>query len=76
MGNIDQIIAEVSSLDAARQARLLVYLGQLKAEQKQQGEIQLTAEQTRARDEIAAALTAFRVTLAGYKFDREEANAR
>jgi hypothetical protein len=76
MGNIDRIIAEVASLDEARQAKLLAYVEQLKAEQKQGLGIELTADQARARDEVAAALTSFRLPLAGYKFDREEANAR
>jgi hypothetical protein len=75
MGNIDRIIAEASSLDEARQAKLLAYVKQLRAEQQARG-IQLTADQARTRDEIAAALAPFRVSLAGYKFNREEANAR
>jgi hypothetical protein len=76
MGNIDRIIAEASSLDETRQARLLAYVKQLKEEQKQTHRIELTADQVRARDEITAALASFRLPLAGYKFDREEANAR
>lgn len=76
MGNIDRIIAEASSLDEARQARLLAYVKQLKEEQKQTRQIELSADQVRARDEIAAALKSFRLSLSGYKFDREEANAR
>ncbi|HEU0201874.1 MAG TPA: hypothetical protein VFR86_15765 [Burkholderiaceae bacterium] len=76
MGNIDRIIAEASSLDEARQAKLLAYVERLKVEQKQSRGIELTGDQARARDEIAAALASFRLPLAGYKFDREEANAR
>ncbi len=69
MGNIDRIIAAASSLDESRQARVLAFVEQLKAEQKQCGGLQLTADQARVRDEIAAALKNFRVKLAGYKRD-------
>jgi hypothetical protein len=76
MGKIDRIIAEASALDEARQARLLAFVEQLKAEQTQAEGITLTADQRSARDEIAAALASVRLPLAHYKFDREEANAR
>jgi hypothetical protein len=76
MGTIDRIIAEASTLDETQQARLLAFVEQLKAERMRARGITLTAEQARARDALARALASFRLPLAAYRFDREEANAR
>ena len=71
MGHTEKrLIAELATLNEAEQARLLAYVERLKAERL------AGAEQARRRDALSAELAPFRVALAGYKFDRDEANAR
>lgn len=76
MGHTERIIAELASLNEAEQASLLAYVEKLKAERHVAGALALTAQQARDRDALAAELAPFRVSLEGYRFDREEANAR
>ena len=72
MGHAERIIAEIATLDEAEQARLLAFVGALKAARANP----LTSQQCRDCAELAVALAPFRVHLADYRFDREEANAR
>jgi hypothetical protein len=76
MGHIDRIIAELSSLSDSEQARLLDYVAKLKADRHRQGILRLNDQQVRKRNELSLSLARFRVPLAGYRFDRDEANAR
>ena len=77
MGHTEKrLIAELATLNEAEQARLLAYVERLKAERLAGAVNGLAAERARARDSLAAELAPFRVALAGYKFDRAEANAR
>ena len=76
MGHAERIMAEIATLDEAEQARLLAYVEKLKAERAVASGLALTADQARDRDALAAELAPFRVSLAGYRFDRNEANAR
>ena len=76
MGHAERIMAEIASLDEAEQARLLAYVEKLKAARVTAKAPGLSAAQARDRDALAAELSPFRVSLAGFKFDREEANAR
>lgn len=76
MGHAERIIAEIATLDETERASLLAYVERLKAERAIAKTSPLTASQARDRDTLAAELAPFRVSLAGYKFDRDEANAR
>ena len=76
MGLAERIIAEIATLNAAEQANLLAYVEKLKAERVTAKAPNLTAAQALDREALAAELSSVRVSLAGYKFDREEANAR
>ena len=76
MGHTERIIAELASLNEAEQASLLAYVEKLKASRLAARALTLTAAQARDRDALAAELAPFRVSLEGYKFDRDEANAR
>ena len=76
MGHAERIIAEIATLNEAEQASLLAYVEKLKAGRVAAKLPTLTAAQARDRDALAAELAPFRVSLVGYKFDREEANAR
>lgn len=76
MGHAERIIAEIATLNAAEQANLLAYVEKLKAERVTAKAPNLTAAQALDREALAAELSSVRVSLAGYKFDREEANAR
>lgn len=70
MGHTERIIAELATLDEAEQARLLAFVRELKAART------LTAQQQADRAKLSAELAPFRVRLADFRFDREEANAR
>lgn len=76
MRHAERIIAEIATLNAAEQANLLAYVEKLKAERVTAKAPNLTAAQALDREALAAELSSVRVSLAGYKFDREEANAR
>lgn len=76
MGHAERIIAEIATLDEREQASLLEYVEKLKARRAVTKAPVLTTSQARERDSLAAELAPFRVSFAGYKFDREEANAR
>lgn len=76
MGHTERIIAELASLSETEQASLLAYVENLKALRLASSAVDLTAAQARERDALAAELAPFRVSLTGYKFDRDEANAR
>ena len=76
MGHAERIIAEIATLNAAEQANLLAYVEKLKAERVTAKAPNLTAAQALDREALAAELSSVRVSLAGYKFDREEVNAR
>ena len=72
MGHAERIIAEVATLDESEQVRLLAFVEALKAARSDP----LTPQQLADRAAIAAAFAPYRVCLGGYRFDREEANAR
>ena len=76
MGHAERIIAEIATLNETEQASLLAYVEKLKAGRLAVKAPKLTAAQARDRDALAAELAPFRVSFVGYKFDREEANAR
>jgi hypothetical protein len=76
MGHAERIIAEIATLDESEQASLLAYVEKLKAGRATAQAPKLSAAQARDRDALAAELAPFRVSLADFKFDREEANAR
>ena len=76
MGHAERIIAAIATLNEVEQASLLAFVEKLKAGRVVAKVTKLTAAQTRDRDALAAELAPFRVSLAGYRFDREEANAR
>lgn len=68
----DIIAREATSLPLEKQAEVLDFIEFLKAKQNRAGEA--TAPMTTA--EIEAFFRSFNVDTSGYKFDREEANAR
>ena len=72
MGHAERIIAEIATLNEVEQANLLAYVEKLKADRLAVKVPKLTAAQVRDRDALVAELTPFRVSFAGYKFDREE----
>ena len=72
MGHAERIIAEIATLDETEKARLLAFVEQLKAAREPTEKTRQDAD----RRQLAAALAPFRVRLAGYRFDREEASAR
>ena len=76
MGHAERIIAEIAALDEAEQASVLAYVERLKGLRMAAKAPGLTAAQLHDRDALAADLSEFRVSLEGYRFDREEANAR
>ena len=76
MGHAERIIAEIATLDDQEQASLLAYVEKLKAVRASTRMPALSHAQARERDALAAELAPFRVSFAGYKFDRDEANAR
>jgi hypothetical protein len=76
VGHAERIIAEIATLNEVEQVSLLVFVARLKAARSAAKLPKLDAAQTRDRDALAAELSQVRISLAGYKFDREEANAR
>ena len=72
MGHTERIIAELATLDEAEQARLLVFMAELRAARARAS----TGQQQDDRTKLSALLAPFRVPVADYRFDREEANAR
>ena len=76
MEHAERIMAEIAMLDDAEQARLMAYVETLKAARLMAKTPALDTAQALDRDALAAELSSFRVSLAGYKFDREQANAR
>lgn len=68
----DIIAREADSLPLEKQAEVLDFIEFLKAKQNRAGEV--TVPMTAA--EIEAFFRSFNVDTSGYKFDREEANAR
>ena len=76
MGHAERIIAAIATLNEVEQASLLAFVEKLKAGRVAAKVPKLTAAQARDRNALAAELAPFRVSFAGYKFDREEANAR
>lgn len=76
MGHTERIIAELATLDEAQQASLLAFVERLKAERSAAAGTEADAAHREARAALSAALAPYRVSLAGYRFDRDEANAR
>jgi hypothetical protein len=75
MGHTERIIAELASLEEADQAKVLAYLRQLKAEREHEGR----RPRPLSDEEFAkmhAFFDRFRLRMAGFKFDRDEANER
>lgn len=77
MGHNERIIVELASLEETEQARPLAFVEALKAERlARAADGGGNAAQREARAAMAAALAPYRVALAGYRFDRDAANAR
>ena len=72
MGYADIIAREADSLPVEKQAEVLDFIGFLKSKQDRS----VKGSGVRTPDEIAAFFRSFNVDTSGYKFDREEANAR
>jgi hypothetical protein len=72
MGYADIIAREADSLPIEKQAEVLDFIEFLKDKQVRSG----NASAVRTPEEIAAFFRSFNVDTSGYKFDREEANAR
>ena len=76
MGHAERIIAEIPTLDEREQAGLLEYVDKSKAGRASTQAAALTDAQACEREPLAVELAPFRVSFAGHKFDRDEANAR
>lgn len=74
MGYADKISREVEALPREQQAEVLAFVVHLK--QRKSAFPVPTEEQSRRRDELLALFRRHTVDLAGFVFDREEANAR
>jgi len=72
MGYIDIIAREAEALPPEKQAEVLDFIAFLKARQTP---LEL-ASAPRTTEEIESFFRSFKVDISGYKFDREEANAR
>jgi hypothetical protein len=72
MGYADIIAREANSLPVEKQAEVLDFIESIKEKQAHSGD----ASEVRTTEEIAAFFRSFNVDTSGYKFDREEANAR
>lgn len=70
MGHTERIVAELATLDEVEKARLLAFVHELKAARL------VSVQQQDDREMLSAALAPYRVALAGFRFDREDANAR
>ena len=68
----DIIAREADSLPLAKQAEVLDFIEFLKTRQSRE----MNASTPRTSEEIEAFFRSFNVDTSGYKFDREEANAR
>jgi len=68
----DIIAREADSLPLEKQAEVLDFIEFLKARQSRE----MSASIPRTSEEIEAFFRGFNVDTSGYKFDREEANAR
>lgn len=76
MSYADLIAKEIETLSPEKQARVLDFVAVLKAQQSLTALPELSAEQKRRRDALAAFFSSFNADLTGYRFDREDANAR
>jgi len=72
MQYVDIIAREADSLPLAKQAEVLDFIEFLKTRQNSAED----ASTPRTTEEIAAFFRSFNVDTSGYKFDRDEANAR
>lgn len=72
MGYTDIIAREADGLPPEKQAEVLDFIAFLKAKQSRTG----GASASRSSEEIEALFRSFNVDTRGYKFDREDANAR
>lgn len=72
MGYTDIIAREAETLPPEKQAEVLDFIAFLKVRQTPS---ELTAA-PRTAEEIESFFRSFKVDISGYKFDREEANAR
>lgn len=68
----DIIAREADSLPLEKQAEVLDFIEFLKARQSRE----MNTSRPRTAEEIEAFFRSFNVDTSGYKFDREEANAR
>jgi len=68
----DIIAREADSLPLEKQAEVLDFIEFLKARQSRE----INTSTPRTPEEIEAFFRSFKVDTSGYKFDREEANAR
>ena len=76
MSYAELIAKEIETLSPEKQAKVLDFVAVLKAQQPLSVVPELSAEQKRKRDELAEFFSSFNADLMGYRFDREEANAR
>jgi len=72
MGYADIIAREVNSLPVEKQAEVLDFIEFIKKRQERKAD----ASEVRTIEDIIAFFRSFNVDTSGYKFDREEANAR
>jgi hypothetical protein len=72
MGYTDIIAREADGLPPDKQAEVLDFIEFLKERQSRTGE----ASTVRSPEEIEAFFRSFNVNTSGYKFDRDDANAR
>jgi len=71
MGYAELIARELENLPLDKQAEVLDFVGYLKTWQDQ-----IRAKTPQTAEEIEAFFRSFNVDVSGYKFDREDANAR
>ena len=76
MGYAELIALEVQSLPAKSQAEVLSFVTALKAQSDASFLPALSSEQVERRDALMHALTPFSADMAGFVFDRDEANVR
>ncbi|MCC7167499.1 MAG: hypothetical protein IT565_07995 [Rhodospirillales bacterium] len=75
MSTIEKISREIQSLSPEDQAEVLEFVAHLK-ERRANHLPDLTPEQRRRRDDLAARFADFKVSMKDFAFDRADANAR
>ena len=70
------IAKEIVPLSLEKRAKVLNFVAALNAQESPSALPELSAEQERKRDELAAFFSSFNADLTGYRFDREDASGR